>query len=61
VLNKVYLTLGSLLLVGYSVVAWQGWEFGDDPRHVTTDPRNPRAGYHHTRSSWWFWGYRGGK
>ena len=57
-LNKFYLTLGSVLLVGYSVMAFSGWELGDPARH--TIPADQRGNY---RSSifWYSSGYRGGK
>jgi hypothetical protein len=59
-LNKLYLTLGSILLLGYTVMAWNGWEFGDEARHVIpAEERHKPGGY---RSAvFWHWGFRGGK
>jgi hypothetical protein len=36
-LARFYIIAGSLLLVGYGVYAWEGWEFGD-PVRVSTAP-----------------------
>jgi hypothetical protein len=60
VLNKLYLTLGSLLLVGYTWVAFTGREFGDESRQVIpAEQRNQPGGYR--TSHFWIMGYRGGK
>lgn len=59
-LNKLYLTLGSLLLVGYSVMAFNGWEFGDARREVIPrEQLHAASGYR--SSHFWYSGYRGGK
>jgi hypothetical protein len=64
-LNKIYLGLGSVLLMGYTITSFLGWEFGDPERHVVTaeNRHNPdayRGG--HTGHGWFFFGgFRGGK
>jgi hypothetical protein len=66
VLNKFYLTLGSVLLLGYSVMAFTGWELGDMERHSVPEEYRNSQGYR----SWhgyrgphiiYAGGYRGGK
>jgi hypothetical protein len=60
VLNKLYLTLGSLILVGYSVVAFNGWEFGDEPRGVVPADQL-HSGSYRSSGFWHSGGFRGGK
>jgi hypothetical protein len=59
-LRKVYIVLGSCLLLLYAAAAARGWEFGGDPQQkLPPDVRHSPGGYR----SFHFWhsGYRGGK
>ncbi|HEX6182718.1 MAG TPA: hypothetical protein VFZ44_02325 [Pyrinomonadaceae bacterium] len=59
-LSKIYLVLGTGVLLLYGVAAWSGWEFSTSQRQVLpADVRNSPGGYR----SFHFWhsGYHGGK
>jgi hypothetical protein len=59
-LSKLYLVLGTGVLLLYVVAAWSGWELTTAPRQVLPpDVRNSPGGYR----SFHFWhsGYHGGK
>jgi hypothetical protein len=59
-LSKLYLALGTGVLLLYGFAAWSGWELSTSPRQVLpADVRNAPGGYR----SFHFWhsGYRGGK
>ncbi len=59
-LSKIYLLLGTGVLLLYGVAAWSGWELSTSSRQVLpADVRNSPGGYR----SFHFWhsGYRGGK
>ena len=59
-LSKLYLALGTTVLLFYVVAAWNGWEIGNPERQtLPADVRNAPGGYR----SFHFWhsGYRGGK
>ena len=59
-LNKLYLSIGCLILVGYSGMALTGYEFGDEPREtIPAEARNSPGGYR--SSHFWVMGFRGGK
>lgn len=59
-LNTLYAALGGSLLLGYSLVAFNGWEFGDEERHqMPASARHQAGGYH--SNYFWHSGYRGGK
>jgi hypothetical protein len=63
-LARVYLVLGSLLVLGYGVVAFEGWEFGNPVRLSPAPPAGAAlssSGGHSssssgTRSGWIIWG-----
>ena len=59
-LRKIYLVLGSGLLLLYAATAACGWELGNEPpQKIPPDVRHSPGGYR----SFHFWhsGYRGGK
>ena len=59
-LSKLYLLIGTGVLLLYGVAAWSGWELSTSPRQVLpADVRNSPGGYR----SFHFWhsGYHGGK
>jgi hypothetical protein len=59
-LSKLYLVLGSGLLLLYGAAAWAGWELSLSPRQqLPPDVRNSPGGYR----SFHFWpsGFHGGK
>jgi hypothetical protein len=59
-LSKLYLALGTGVLLLYGFAAWSGWELSTSPRQVIpADVRNAPGGYR----SFHFWhsGYHGGK
>jgi hypothetical protein len=59
-LSKLYLLLGTGVLLLYGVAAWSGWEVGSPQRQqLPADVRNSPGGYR----SFHFWhsGYHGGK
>jgi hypothetical protein len=59
-LHRIYLATGIGILGFYSMAAFNGWEFGTQPREVLpADVRSSPGGYR----SYHFWhsGYRGGK
>jgi hypothetical protein len=56
-LNKIYLYLGGTIVLCYALMAFMGWELGDEPRDKF-DPNHP-GGIRH--SHFWIMGYRGGK
>ncbi len=59
-LSKLYLGLGTCVLLLYGAAAWSGWELSTSPRQVLpADVRNAPGGYR----SFHFWhsGYHGGK
>jgi hypothetical protein len=59
-LSKLYLVLGTGILLLYGVAAWSGWEMSLSPRQtLPADVRNSPGGYR----SFHFWhsGYHGGK
>ena len=59
-LSKLYLVLGSAVLLLYVAAAWSGWELTTSQRQVLPpDVRNSPGGYR----SFHFWhsGYHGGK
>lgn len=59
-LSKLYLLLGTGVLVLYGAASWAGWELTTAQRQVLpADVRNSPGGYR----SFHFWhsGYRGGK
>ena len=60
-LNKFYLTCGSLLLVAYGIMAFNGWEFGDPARHVVPASEMHGSGGHGGGTFWHSSGFRGGK
>jgi hypothetical protein len=57
-LARTYFILGLLLLVGYGVSAFEGWEFGNAMRVYPVPPvgssLTSSARYHSGRSSWVF-------
>jgi hypothetical protein len=58
--RKIYLVLGSLVILFYGVASFQGWEFGTSGREVIpADVRSSPGGYR----SFHFWhsGFHGGK
>ncbi|HEX8283847.1 MAG TPA: hypothetical protein VF588_10855 [Pyrinomonadaceae bacterium] len=59
-LSKLYLLLGTGVLLLYAFAAWSGWELSTSPRQkLPADVRNSPGGYR----SFHFWhsGYHGGK
>ena len=59
-LSKIYLVLGTGVLLLYGVAAWSGWELSTSQRQkLPADVRNSPGGYR----SFHFWhsGYHGGK
>lgn len=58
-LNKFYLTLGTALLIGYTVVSFMGWEFTDT--HRVQAGADYRTNHSYRTGHSWFWGYHGGK
>ena len=59
-MKKLYLVLGSLVILFYGVASFQGWEFGTSGREVIpADVRSSPGGYR----SFHFWhsGFHGGK
>jgi hypothetical protein len=52
--ERVYIVLGSLLLLGYAVVAWEGWEFGNPVKLRPAPPAGATLSssgtYHHSGS-----------
>jgi hypothetical protein len=59
-LRKLYLVIGSLVILFYGVASFQGWEFGTSRREVVpADVRSSPGGYR----SFHFWhsGFHGGK
>jgi hypothetical protein len=66
-LTRIYIIAGALLLGGYGVAAWEGWEFSN-PRVLTPAPPagaalSPSSGRAHysgsssgSRSGWIIWG-----
>jgi hypothetical protein len=60
VLNRIYLVLGSAILIFYGLTALNGWEFGQEEREVV--PASERSSPGWARSTvFWHAGYRGGK
>jgi len=55
-LGRGYLVFGSLVLLGYAMTAYQGWEFGNPNRY-----RVPAAGVSRARAGggWWWWHWSG--
>jgi hypothetical protein len=58
-LNNFYLALGSALLLGYTVVAFNGYEYGDAQRLQAGADYRSNSSYRHGYTT--FWGFRGGK
>ncbi len=52
-LTRVYSILGSLLLLGYGLSAYQGWEFGNAMRLISAPPAGS-AMYSSSGRSYWF-------
>jgi hypothetical protein len=63
-LERGYIILGAVLLLGYVVVAWEGWEFGNPMRLSPAPPPGAtlsssgrsHSGSPGTRSGWFIWG-----
>ena len=58
-LNTFYLTLGTILLMSYTVVAFNGWEFGES--HRVQAGADYRTNHSYRTGYAWYWGFRGGK
>lgn len=58
-LNNIYLGLGTILLLSYTVVAFNGWEFGDAQRLQAGADYRSNTSYRHSYFA--YWGFRGGK
>jgi hypothetical protein len=63
-LARIYYVLGSLLVLGYVVVAFEGWEFGNPVRMSPAPPvgaavsssGRSHSGASGSRSGWIIWG-----
>jgi hypothetical protein len=58
-LSNFYLALGTTLLLGYTVVSFNGWELGGATTLQAGADYRTNPSYRTGHS--WYWGYRGGK
>jgi hypothetical protein len=49
---RIYLILGAMALVGYSVAAYEGWEFVNPVRLAAAPPAGAAV---HSSGGRWFW------
>jgi hypothetical protein len=60
-LNKFYTAVGSILLLSYSVLSFNGWELFDPARGRLSEAERTSKSYRTTRSWFFYSGFRGGK